>query len=256
MRPNKALAKLKAGKVVSGPMVTFDSPSLAEHIGHMGFDFTWLDWQHGQWSEHTLNDALARFLFLDSAPLVRVKGQEPGTINRVLDMGAMGVIVPYIQDADQARAAVQAAYYPPLGIRSGGGTRLALIGDPSGQGAQDYFAHANDHVMLGLMVETEYAIARVEDIMRVPGVSFVLIGPGDLMIDVRSRGGGPDDHERLVQQVAAASQRTGVPAGYVCPTRESAEQRIKDGFRFINYASDNAAIQSTLREFKKHTETW
>jgi 2-keto-3-deoxy-L-rhamnonate aldolase RhmA len=252
MRPNKALAKLKAGKVISGPMVTFDSPSLAEQIGHMGFDFTWLDWQHGQWAEHTLNDAIARFLFLDSAPLVRVKGQEPGTINRVLDMGAMGVVVPYIQEAEQARAAVQAAYYPPLGIRSGGGPRLALIGD----GSADYYKHANDHVMLGLMVETEHAIARVEEIMRVPGVSFVLIGPGDLMIDVTSRGGTADDHERLVQQVAAASKRTGTPAGYVCPTRESAEQRIKDGFRFINYASDNAALQSSLREMKKHTDSW
>ena len=138
---------------------------------------------------------------------MRVKGQEPGTINRVLDMGAMGVVVPYIQEADQARAAVQAAYYPPLGIRSGGGVRLGLIGD----GSADYYANANREIMLGLMVETEHAIARVEEIMRVPGVSFVLIGPGDLMIDVTSRGGDAAKHEALVQQVAAASKRTGTP---------------------------------------------
>ena len=271
MRRNESLAKLKAGKVISGPMVIYDSPSLAEQVAHLGFDFTWLDWQHGQWSEHTLNDALARLLAAPSTPLVRVKGQEPGTINRVLDMGAMGVVVPYVQEADQARAAVQAAYYPPLGIRSGGGVRLGLIGD----GSADYYANANSEIMLGLMVETEHAIARVEEIMRVPGVSFVLIGPGDLMIDVTSRGGdeqpstraagaqGVRDsgwagakHEALVQQVAAASKRTGTPCGYVCPTRESAEQRIKEGFTFINYASDNAALMGALRHMKEHTTGW
>jgi len=168
MRINQALARLRDGKVITGPMVVYDSPSLAEQVAHLGFDFTWLDWQHGQWSEHTLNDALARFLAAESTPLVRVKGQEPGTINRVLDMGAMGVVVPYIQEAEQALAAVQAAFYPPRGIRSGGGARLGLIGDS----AQDYFAHANDEIMLGVMVETEHAIARVEEIMRVPGIAL------------------------------------------------------------------------------------
>ena len=175
MRRNHALAKLRAGKVITGPNLVYDSPSLAEHVAHLGFDFVWIDWQHGQWSEHTLNDALARYLTVASAPIVRVKGNEPGTINRVLDMGAMGVIVPYVQDADQARAAVRATYYPPIGIRSGGGVRLGLIGD----GAADYFAHANGEIFLCVMVETELAISNIEEIMRVPGIDVVLIGPDD-----------------------------------------------------------------------------
>ena len=82
------------------------------------------------------------------------------------------------------------------------------------------------------------------------------IGPGDLMIDITSRGGDTAKHEALVQQVAAASKRTGTPCGYVCPTRESAEQRIREGFTFINYASDNAALQSTLRTMKAETSAW
>lgn len=252
MRRNAALAKLKAGKVISGPMVAYDSPSLAEQVAHLGFDFVWLDWQHGQWSEHTLNDALARFLAAESTPIVRVKGQEPGTINRVLDMGAMGVIVPYVQDADQARLAVRAAYYPPAGIRSGGGVRLGLIGE----GSADYYAHANEEILLGVMVETEEAIANVESIMRVPGVSYVLIGPGDLMIDVRANGHDEAHHERLVQEVVAASKRTGTPAGYVCPTRELADRRVAEGFRFINYASDTAVLLPGLRELLRHTQAW
>ena len=252
MRTNTAFKKLRAGGVITGPMVIYDSPSLAEQVAYLGFDFTWLDWQHGQWSEHTLNDALARFLAAPSTPLVRVKGQEPGTINRVLDMGAMGVVVPYVQDAEQARAAVRAAYYPPMGIRSGGGVRLGLIGDS----AQDYFERANDEILLGVMVETEVAIANVEEIMRVPGIGFVLIGPGDLMIDVKANGHDAAHHERLVVQVAEASKRTGTPAGYVTQSKEEAEKRVAQGFRFINYRSDNSALIGALKQAVEEAKGW
>jgi 2-keto-3-deoxy-L-rhamnonate aldolase RhmA len=255
VRRNPALEKLRAGKVISGPMVIYDSPSLTEQIAHMGFDFTWLDWQHGQWSEHTLNDAIARFLPVESVPLVRVKGQEPGTINRVLDMGAMGVIVPYIQNADQARAAVQAAYYPPKGIRSGGGARLALLGDGE-NGSLDYYANANSAIMLGVMVETEEAISHIDEIMSVPGIDFVLIGPGDLMIDVTSRGGDATDHERLVLEVAAASKRTGTPAGYVTTSKAQSDQRVAQGFRFINYRSDSSILLPGMKAVLAETKDW
>ena len=174
MRKNEALAKLRRGGVISGPMLIFESPDLAEQVAHLGFDFVWLDWQHGQYTELTLNNAIARFLPVASSPIVRVKGHEPGTINRVLDVGAMGVVVPYVQNADQARLAVSAAYYPPKGIRSGGGARLGLLAD----GAADYYANANPEIMMVVMVETETAIGRIEEIMRVPGVDVALIGPG------------------------------------------------------------------------------
>ncbi len=252
MRKNKVLEKLRAGRPVNGAAIVYDSPSLVEQAALVGLDYLWLDWQHGQWSEHTLNDALARCLHSDTAPIVRVKGNEPGTINRVLDMGALGVIVPYVQDADQARAAANAAFYPPLGMRSGGGVRLGLIGD----GVADYFAHANEEVLLAVMVETEHAIANVEEIMRVPGVSVVLIGPGDLMIDVKSRGGDETRHAALVQAVADASRRTGTPCGYVTGTAEDANARVNQGFTFMNYGSDFASVDRGLREVAAVARAW
>jgi 4-hydroxy-2-oxoheptanedioate aldolase len=253
MRKNLALAKQHAGGVTVGPFLLYGSPDLAEQVAHLGFDWVWLDWQHGQWTESTLNDALARFLAVPCAPLVRVKSHEPGTINRVLDMGAMGVIVPMVQDAAQARAVVQAAYYPPLGMRSSGGVRLGLIGET---GIAEYLAQANDEVMLALMVETEEAIANVAAIMQVPGVDVVLIGPGDLMLDVRARGHDEVHHERLVQQVVAASKQTGVAAGYPCSTRAEAERRIADGFRFIGYGSDHGVLSAGFRELRAHSRDW
>src|SRR5262245_54485212 len=126
MRRNQALERQRAGGTTFGPCLVYDSADLVEQVAHLGFDWVWLDWQHGQFTEHTLNQALARFLALESAPIVRVKGNEPGTINRVLDMGASGVIVPMVQNAQEA--AVAAAFYPPKGRRSAGGVRLELIG--------------------------------------------------------------------------------------------------------------------------------
>jgi 2-keto-3-deoxy-L-rhamnonate aldolase RhmA len=252
MKKNAALARLREHLPINGAAIVYDSPSLVEQAARLGLDYLWLDWQHGQWSEHTLNDALARCLHADTVPIVRVKGNEPGTINRVLDMGAMGVIVPYIQDADQARAAVQAAFYPPLGMRSGGGVRLGLIGN----GTPDYFVHANREILLAVMVETEHAIGNVEEIMRVPGVSTVLIGPGDLMIDVKAHGGDEARHEALVLQVAEASRRTGVPCGYVTGDPAEATARVRQGFAFINCGSDFGAVDSGLRAAAALARSW
>ncbi len=253
MRTNQALAKLRAGGIVSGPLLVYDSPDMIAQVAHMGFDWVWLDWQHGQFTETTLNAALGQILLVGSEPLVRVRGHEPGVINRVLDMGAFGVVVPMVQSAEEARAVVQAAYYPPRGQRSGGGVRLALLGDGD---SADYFAHANDEIMVIVMVETEAAIARVSEIMQVPGVDVVFIGPGDLMLDVRAQGHDAAHHERLVRQVAAASKQTGTVAGYACGSRAEAERRIAQGFRFLSYGSDSRVVQAGFQQLRADAEGW
>ena len=252
MQQNRALAKLRAGGVTAGPAMGIDSPDLAEQVAHMGFDFVNFDWQHGQWTELSLNNALARFLHTGTVPIVRVKGHEPGTINRVLDMGAMGVIIPMIETAEQAAAMASPAYFPPTGTRSGGGIRLGLIG---GGTAQDYFARANDEVMVIVMVESEEAIANVESIMRVENVDVVLIGPGDLMINVRAHGHDEAHHEALVQQVAAASKRTGTAAGYVCQSYEQAQQRVAEGFRYLWFGNDSVFVSEGMKNLRQEIGT-
>ena len=157
MRHNPALAKLRSGKPCCGPILVYSCPDAAEQVAHLSFDWVWLDWQHGQLTEPTLHNALARFQAVDTAPIVRVKGNEPGTINRVLDMGGMGIVVPMIQNAEEARAAVEAAYYPPIGRRSAGGIRLGLLDESE----TAYWAHTNEEIMLIVMVETEEAIGNV-----------------------------------------------------------------------------------------------
>jgi hypothetical protein len=144
---------------------------------------------------------------------------------------------------DQARAADR-------GPGTAGGVRLGLIGGSFEQ----YFAEANAQITLVVMVETEKAIANVRDVMAVPGVDVVLIGPGDLMIDVKARDHDEARHEHLALEVAAASQDTGVAAGHVGASAEIAECRPALGSILIGKAAPAAcpsgrpAGRVTIRE--------
>src|SRR5438094_6767488 len=103
MRKNPVLAKLRAGRVSVMPCMTFGNPDLVEHVAYLGFDGLWLDWQHGTWTESTIADTLARFLPVSCAPIVRVRSHDWGLICSTLDMGATGIIVPMIQNVEQAK---------------------------------------------------------------------------------------------------------------------------------------------------------
>lgn len=252
VKPNKALAKLRAGKVISGPATIYGSALLAEQVAFLDFDFVWLDWQHGENDERTITEQIARFRGLDTIPLPRVRWNEPGLINRTLDMGAMGVIVPFVETAAEAKVAVDACFYMPKGRRSGGGVRLGVLAGSE----MEYLYHGNPEIMCVVMVETEAAIGRVREIMAVPGVDVVLIGPGDLMIDVKSRGGDEAKHEALCLEVVKASKETGVAAGYVCGSAEIASKRVEQGFRFINYGLDHVVLMNGLKEVKALADKW
>lgn len=242
VRRNEALAKLRAGRAVFGPALIYGSADLAEQVAHLGFDFVWLDWQHGENDEATLKSQIARFRGLPTIPLPRVRWNDPGLIGRTLDMGAMGVIVPLIETPEEAEAAVRAAFYPPKGRRSGGGVRLGFLADSEAE----YLRRGSQEIMLVVMVESEAAIGRIDAIMRVPGIDVVLIGPNDLMLDLESRGKGAAEHERLCLEVARASRETGVAAGYVCGSAEIARRRLEQGFRFINWGLDHHCIVEGL----------
>ena len=250
---NLALNKLRSGGVVTGPMLNLASADLAEHIFHLGFDFACLDWQHGEWTEHTVISTLARLRHTDTVPLVRVPRLDTGTINRVLDMGALGVIVPMVETAAQAEEAVAAAMYTPRGNRSGGGSRLGWL---AGGSADDYFAAANDAMLVVAMVESQQAVSNAEAIMRVPGLGAVLIGPGDLALDLASRGLGQAEHDECARQLVAASRATGVAAGMVCPTAKEGAARVAQGFRFLWCGNDRAATMSGLEPIAAAAQGW
>ena len=156
--------------------------------------------------------------------MVRVADGTATAIGQALDAGADGVLVPLVESAEMARAAVGAAHYPPRGHRSGGGVR------PLARGFARYVAETATRTVVGLMIETAAGVENADAIARVPGVDFIFIGTGDLAL---SLGCFPDidhRHETACRRVLDACRETGVPCGIFTTGAEDAARRRREGY--------------------------
>ena len=198
-----------------------------------GFDAAVIDLQHGLWDRMSTHCAVSA---LGGVPMIaRVAANTVAAIGAALDSGAAGVLVPLVETPEQARDAVAAAYFPPRGVRSGGGVR------PLGQGFASY-VEGNARPLVGIMIETTRGVAEAAAIAAIPGVDLVLIGTGDLALSI---GCFPTPDERLeqaCQSVRAACLAAGVPCGIFTTTAEAARQRLDEGFAASVGANDIAVV--------------
>ena len=234
MRANVVRQLWQQGRPAVGSLLTLNSPLMAEVMGHVGFDWLGVDLQH---SETNLAQVEAMFQAVSSTPAMpftRVAGNDSILIQRVLDLGAYGIIVPYVQTVEEAEAAVRAAKYPPRGVRSWGPIRGALYGGP------DYFDHANAETVVIVMLETRQAVANARTILSVDGVDGCFIGPNDLSVSYgeRPESGVSPTVEEGIQAVLAAARATGTAAGIQTYDAETAVRRAEQGFRFIGLSSE------------------
>src|SRR5262249_40550256 len=155
-----------------------------------------LDQQHGLWERGQLESAIG-LIGRTSVPLVRVAENAPLAIGTALDAGALGVIVPLVETAAEAAAAVASAQHPPKGRGSGGGVRRL-------KGFKAYAAAAKDRLLVAVMIETRTGVENAAAIAAVPGVDLVLIGSGDLALSLGCFPEMGPPHEAAVQQVLAA----------------------------------------------------
>jgi 4-hydroxy-2-oxoheptanedioate aldolase len=227
VRDNKLRALWRAGKPTCHCWVTTADTYSAEILANAGFDALVLDMQHGMGIGP---DQVAHWLqavsTTDTVPMVRVPWNEPFWFQYVLDAGAYGVIVPLVNAADDARRAVGACRYPPLGFRSCGPNRATLYG------GSDYVARANSEIILLFNAEHIDAINNLDEIASVPGFDGFYMGPSDLAI---SMGRTPADvpwpeHEAATQRVLEVAHSHGLVAGAHPRTAEEAAQRAKQGF--------------------------
>lgn len=232
-----------AGEVTLGAWCMMPGAMGTEVLARQGFDWILIDMQHGCID---YDDALEMIRAIDqtrAVPIVRVPWNEPGIIGRVLDAGALGVLIPMIQTSEEAREAVEAALYPPAGRRSFGPIRVGLR-DGSG-----YFAGANARVAVVLMIETAEALAAVDEIAGIPGVGALFVGPYDLSIALGLPPGDNDGKQvfdEAIRKVAAAAKRTGI-ATAVLSNPKVAPLRVRQGFQMISVTTDVAALGSASR---------
>jgi 2-keto-3-deoxy-L-rhamnonate aldolase RhmA len=232
MRDNTAKRRMQEGLPAIGVLASLGSPLAAESLSMAGFDFVMIDVQHGSWDITQAQHALRGICMGTATPMVRAPKNDYYAIGSLLDRGALGVIVPMVNSADEARAAVWATRYPPQGSRSIGVGLVRHLG-------ADYLERANDEIFLAVQIETAQALAHVEDILSVEGVDGCWIGPMDLAksmgIDPSSKKGAKL-HLEAIMQVLAACQKTGKLPGIF--GAGDAKPWLDRGFLFVTTGSD------------------
>jgi 4-hydroxy-2-oxoheptanedioate aldolase len=239
-------ARARRREPVVGYWMTLDSPVLAERLAGVGYDYVVLDAQHGELDGRA---QLAGLLALDaaagSAGLVRVEANSATAIGRALDLGAAGVIVPLINTAEDAAAAVTAARYPPRGSRSYGPLRSDLRIGPTP-------AEANTTVLVLAMIETADGLAQVESIAATPGLDGVYVGPSDLSLGLGAEVPGDpavaEEFEAALTRIRAACQANNIIAGIHTPSGEAAAERLAQGYSLATVAHDVGHLVAVARD--------
>jgi 4-hydroxy-2-oxoheptanedioate aldolase len=235
MRKNTALAKWRAGEQTIGCWLSLANTHIAEMMANAGFDWLCVDLQHGLLDYRDLLHMLPAISTTGVTPLVRVSGNDPKEIMKVLDAGAFGVIVPLVNNREDALAAISACRYPPGGIRSFGPTRAALYG---GRG---YATEANDEIACIAMIETREGIDNLESIVTTPGLRGIYVGPSDLALalGLPARGDSDDPlHLATVDRILTTCKKHGVPVGIHTNGLTYAQRRLAAGFHFVTLNSD------------------
>lgn len=235
MRKNTALAKWRAGTQTIGVWLSLANTHSAELLANAGFDWAVVDCQHGLIDYTDLRVMLPAISTNDTIPMVRVPSNNAADIMKALDAGALGVIVPLVNNREEAAAAVAACKYPPDGWRSFGPVRAALYG---GEG---YAAEANDEIACIVMIETKEGIENIDDIVTTPGLGGVYIGPSDLAYALGLPPLGDTDnplHLDTVEAILKACKTHGVPAGIHTSSLAFAQRRLEAGFDFVTLGTD------------------
>lgn len=228
-----------------GTFCAIPHPVAIEVVAMAGVDFLCIDWEHSQISRERIED-LVRAADVHRVPaIVRVPGHAPESIAAVLDAGAAGVLVPRISNAAEARAAVRATRYPPLGERGVGPGRAASYG----YRIPDYLSKANDDLVLAIQVETAEGLANIGEIVAVDGVDVIFIGPGDLSVSIDALGPlGKERLDKAINTITAAALEAGKTVGIFRPSTADIAAWSASGISFFLLASDTMFLGAAMAE--------
>jgi len=228
---NELRAKLGRDEVTFGVTVGLGSLEVSETLGNLGLDYITFDMQHTSLDAEKTQAMIQAISYSPTVPIVRVISNDLGPINKGLDIGGYGVIIPLVNTKDEAEKAVRAGKYPPEGIRSWGPRRVALRDS-------EYTKTANAEVMIIPQVETEVALKNIEDIVSTDGVDAIFVGPNDLSISLGIfREYDNPKFLRAVEKIISACEAHDVSPGLLAPAGPI-ERIIQQGFKMIQLGSD------------------
>jgi 4-hydroxy-2-oxoheptanedioate aldolase len=251
MRTNQVKEKLKRGEPALGAWLSLPSVPSARIMARLGFDWLVVDMEHSAHNPVLMADMVATIVDAGtSAPFVRVPANGVEWFKWALDAGAWGVVVPMVNNREEAQRAVEFAKYPPRGMRSIGGAF-----GPYGFGITnwpEYARAANDETLLIVQIESAPALRNLDEILSVDGVDVAFVGPNDLHAQLGltpSTDGTEPEFLEALELVKASAGRHSVAAGIFSRDGEAAAQRIREGFQMISVTTD---INSMITEARRN----
>lgn len=244
---------MAGGKAVHGTFAVLGEPALVEMIGYAGLDYVIIDTEHSGNTTEQAGNLIRAAEIGNITPIVRVTANTPELILRALDMGAGGILVPQVNTAGQAIAAVKAARYAPSGERGiAGVVRAARYGFVP---MQEYIAGANRETLVITQVEHVDSVSNLDEILAVDGIDGVFIGPTDLSQSMGCTGQFDNPElRRVIHSVIEKTRRTDKWAGIFCLNAADAEYWRKAGAQFLTIATESMLFAAALRQLKKQLD--
>jgi len=247
MRVNKVKQALKQGKVQLGcALGQLGHAEVARILAHAGFDWTYIDTEHGAFGIETVNQLCRAASDAGLCPVVRVADLQYALVARALDNGAMGVIFPRVESPELLEKAVSWTKFPPVGIRGFGLTPTHVDYEPVT--IAQIAEHVNAHTLVVLQIETRRAVEACDELLSVPGIDAVMVGPVDLSISLGVA--GEFFHPKMIEtmeRILECCLRHGVAPGTQTRTVELARFWRDRGMLFLGCGSETAMLMQGAR---------
>jgi len=240
----KMVNKMREGKIVCGAVVSLTDPAVSELVAMAGYDFVWIEGEHAAYDKKDLQLHMMAAHAGDAAAMVRLTGREPGLVKPVMDMGPDIIAFPWINTAEDAREAIAACRYPPKGVRGFNPQRAGRYGQ---MGQANYVRCAEDETLIWMIVEQKEGFEHIEEIIKVDGVDGVVLGPGDLSVDLGSFGEYTDEVDAYMTRAAEVCRRNAMPfLAWPAMEAESMRRWAELGASMFGFSQDTHFLSKVL----------
>ena len=245
MKENSVRQKVISGQPTIGGFLGLGSPNVAELLAHVGLEWLVIETEHSGLDSAQVEHMLMAINGTNTIPLVRVPPSDLFSIQRSLDLGAMGLVVPMVKTTAEAEAVVAATRYPPEGRRGFGPLRASHYS----LDYDDYLGQANENILVALILETVEAVEALEEIASVPGIDILYMGLWDLSLamGLDPRQVPHPETDAVIETALKVGQKTGVALGIGCGSPEELLRRESEGFTFMGYGSDYSLLIGAAR---------
>jgi 2-keto-3-deoxy-L-rhamnonate aldolase RhmA len=251
MRENRVKQLLKAGKPAIGSIVSLPDLFVAEVMAGVGFDFLLIDTEHAPVTISELQTLLIALRGTESTIIVRAAWNDVVMVKQILDVGAEGVIIPWVNTPEEARRAVAAARYPPVGVRGLGPRRAGRLSSSPAE----YVRKANDEILLIGQIETTTAVENLDGILSTPGLDAIMVGPGDLAASMgHIHELNTPAVDAMIGRILQKCKEHHVPFGMFTGSLERARQWVSQGGLIATVGGDLTFVVNGAAEAKRQID--